>query len=301
MVNKIPIVKQIFFIVTINYTSETSLVHQGKQLDTELLKTFLEVQKTRHFGKAAENLYLTQSAVSFRIRQLEQSLGVPLFIRFRNNIQLTAAGELLLPHAEAVLTAIGAARQQIQQQIQPHQSRQLIVAHELSVLFNQPWLTDLMPTDTHWQLDFLPHRLLARQDFSEVDGVLSAGPVLAAHPLGAGQFIGALELWPVRPPTVAIKAEVALQLSQAVPRLSTLPLQMCSADPDVVLQWLVQQPSCGYLPALLVKPLIAQGQLILLESAKLKIPVYAYGRADDSWPLAWQQLLQRHSALVSDL
>ena len=41
-------------------------------MDTELLKTFLEVQKTRHFGNAADNLYLTQSAVSFRIRQLEQ-------------------------------------------------------------------------------------------------------------------------------------------------------------------------------------------------------------------------------------
>lgn len=44
-------------------------------MDTELLRTFIEVSKTRHFGRAAENLYLTQSAVSFRIRQLEQQLG----------------------------------------------------------------------------------------------------------------------------------------------------------------------------------------------------------------------------------
>ncbi|SUC17946.1 transcriptional regulator HdfR [Proteus mirabilis] len=44
-------------------------------MDTELLKTFLEVSKTRHFGRAAESLYLTQSAVSFRIRQLETQLG----------------------------------------------------------------------------------------------------------------------------------------------------------------------------------------------------------------------------------
>ncbi len=42
-------------------------------MDTELLKTFLEVSRTRHFGRAAESLYLTQSAVSFRIRQLETS------------------------------------------------------------------------------------------------------------------------------------------------------------------------------------------------------------------------------------
>ncbi|NYN52752.1 HTH-type transcriptional regulator HdfR [Salmonella enterica subsp. enterica serovar Typhimurium] len=48
-------------------------------VDTELLKTFLEVSRTRHFGRAAEALYLTQSAVSFRIRQLENQLGVNLF------------------------------------------------------------------------------------------------------------------------------------------------------------------------------------------------------------------------------
>lgn len=47
-------------------------------MDTELLKTFLEVSRTRHFGRAAEALYLTQSAVSFRIRQLENQLGVNL-------------------------------------------------------------------------------------------------------------------------------------------------------------------------------------------------------------------------------
>lgn len=74
-------------------------------MDTELLKTFLEVCKTRHFGQAAENLYLTQAAVSSRIRQLETRLGVGLFSRQRNNIKLTPAGERLLPHAQSVLSA----------------------------------------------------------------------------------------------------------------------------------------------------------------------------------------------------
>ena len=72
-------------------------------MNTDLLRTFLEVAKTRHFGHAAENLYLTQSAVSSRIKQLEGTLGVPLFTRQRNNILLTPAGERLLPHAENLL------------------------------------------------------------------------------------------------------------------------------------------------------------------------------------------------------
>lgn len=82
-------------------------------MDVELLKTFLEVRRTRHFGKAAENLYLTQAAVSARIRQLEELLGVRLFIRSRNNIQLTSEGERLVPHAQTVLLAWARARQEL--------------------------------------------------------------------------------------------------------------------------------------------------------------------------------------------
>nr|WP_246480511.1 LysR substrate-binding domain-containing protein [Motiliproteus sediminis] len=77
------------------------------------MRTFLEVQKTRHFGRAAENLYLTQSAVSFRIRQLEELLGVKLFERYRHNIQLTPAGERLVSHAQAILTAWQRATQEV--------------------------------------------------------------------------------------------------------------------------------------------------------------------------------------------
>ncbi len=79
-------------------------------MDTELLKTFLEVSRTRHFGRAAEALYLTQSAVSFRIRQLENQLGVNLFTRHRNNIRLTPAGEKLLPYAETLMNTAGSAK-----------------------------------------------------------------------------------------------------------------------------------------------------------------------------------------------
>lgn len=82
-------------------------------MDTELLKTFLEVSRTRHFGRAAEALYLTQSAVSFRIRQLENQLGVNLFTRHRNNIRLTTAGEKLLPYAETLINTWQAARKEV--------------------------------------------------------------------------------------------------------------------------------------------------------------------------------------------
>ncbi len=73
-------------------------------MDIDALKTFVEVNRTRHFGQAAKNLYVTQSTVSARIRMLENRVGVPLFVRERNNIQLTAAGLKLLRYAENILT-----------------------------------------------------------------------------------------------------------------------------------------------------------------------------------------------------
>ncbi|NVJ48925.1 MAG: LysR family transcriptional regulator [Gammaproteobacteria bacterium] len=93
-------------------------------LDISLLRTFLEVNKTRHFGKTAENLYLTQSAVSARIKQLEDILGVPLFRRYRNNIQLTPQGERLIHHAEQILNAW---TQAVQEVSLPESSSQLVL------------------------------------------------------------------------------------------------------------------------------------------------------------------------------
>lgn len=115
-------------------------------MDSELLRTFLEVSHTKHFGKAAENLYLTQAAVSTRIRQLESQLGVQLFTRLRNNIRLTPAGEKLRPLANANLTLVQRIRQEVA--IANNQSQQISIGatpnlwdaflqHELSRLFGQ--------------------------------------------------------------------------------------------------------------------------------------------------------------------
>lgn len=81
-------------------------------MDTELLKTFLAVEKFRHFGRAAESLYLTPAAISARIRQLETTVGSPLFTRHRNNVTLTQAGEQLKPYAEEILASWNRALQE---------------------------------------------------------------------------------------------------------------------------------------------------------------------------------------------
>lgn len=82
-------------------------------MDIELLKTFLAVRKIRHFGQVAQQMSITQAAVSLRIKQLENLLGAPLFVRFRNNLQLTETGERLVNYAENIVGEWERAQQDI--------------------------------------------------------------------------------------------------------------------------------------------------------------------------------------------
>ncbi|RBP50860.1 LysR family transcriptional regulator [Arenicella xantha] len=82
-------------------------------MDINAFKTFLEVAKTRHFGRAANNLCVTQSAVSARIKALEESLGAELFIRERSNIHLSPSGEALVIHASSIVDMWNRARQEV--------------------------------------------------------------------------------------------------------------------------------------------------------------------------------------------
>jgi len=109
-------------------------------MDIDLLRTFLEVHRTRHFGRAAENLFLSQSAISARIRHLEDQVGTPLFTRDRNDIRLTAVGKRLLPHAESIVTAWHRARQEVTLGADMEQSLSVAGTPSMWDILMQDWL-----------------------------------------------------------------------------------------------------------------------------------------------------------------
>ena len=68
-------------------------------MDTELVRTFLEIVATGSFIRAAERLNVAQTTVSARIPTLEERLGRPLFVRHKGGASLTPAGEQFLRYA----------------------------------------------------------------------------------------------------------------------------------------------------------------------------------------------------------
>src|SRR5947207_1407762 len=69
-------------------------------LEVRDLEVFLAVVRTGSFGRAAAALFVTQPAVSERIRHLERVVGADVFERTARGAVVTAAGEQLLPYAE---------------------------------------------------------------------------------------------------------------------------------------------------------------------------------------------------------
>ena len=75
-------------------------------MDTNQLTTFIAVAENKSFTLSAEQLHLTQPAISKRIRLLEVFLGNKLFDRIGKRVILTEAGEVLLPHAKRIIREI---------------------------------------------------------------------------------------------------------------------------------------------------------------------------------------------------
>ena len=79
----------------------------------EHYRVFCKVAQNRSFSKAAQELFLSQPAVSQAIRQLEEQLGTQLFLRTSKRVELTAEGQLLYEYASSALGLLESAEQQL--------------------------------------------------------------------------------------------------------------------------------------------------------------------------------------------
>lgn len=82
-------------------------------MDVQLAKTFLEVVSGGSFVAAAKRLFVTQSAVSMRIKTLEEQIGRALFERSKHGAELTHAGEQFHRYAISMMRLWEEAQQQV--------------------------------------------------------------------------------------------------------------------------------------------------------------------------------------------
>src|SRR5262245_31943323 len=77
----------------------TELIYNAPPMDLRRVKAFIAVAETLSVTKAAERLHISQPPLSRHIHQLEEELGVMLFVRHRYGVTLTDAGQRLLEKA----------------------------------------------------------------------------------------------------------------------------------------------------------------------------------------------------------
>lgn len=92
-------------------------------MDLHYLTIFYEVAKEKSFTRAAEKLYINQSAVSIQIKKFEEQLGTKLIDRSTKKLKLTYAGEELFKMAEEIIEKINRSEKEIVKIIESNRSK----------------------------------------------------------------------------------------------------------------------------------------------------------------------------------
>ena len=133
------------------------------------LRAFVAVAEELNFGRAADRLHLSQSALSRQVRALEQLLGCDLLNRSTHRVELTIAGEALLDRARRLLEDVDEAV-----------SATLSIGGELAGRLAELWAPLFAVTDDDAGLQ-------ARRDaFERFHGQFSPPPEVAIAPVNAG-------------------------------------------------------------------------------------------------------------------
>ena len=269
-------------------------------MNIDQIKTFLEVAATGNFNRAAENLNITQSTVSARIRVLEEQLGRPLFARSHAGARLTPAGQRLRRYALNMQRLWQRAEQEV---ALPKAYRASIGLGSQFSLWERlilrwiPRMRRAAPdVAVHVQADYSPS--LMRQ---LADGVLDMGvmyeprqtPGLVVEELLVEQLILVSTEKPVNANSwkdryVFVDWGPAFRLAhdEAFPDLA--PPVSVGLGP-LGLRYILKDGGCGYFPVRVVRTLVAEGRLFRVpDTPAMRRPAYVvYGASSSD-----QELLQ---------
>ncbi|HMN73498.1 MAG TPA: LysR family transcriptional regulator [Rhodoblastus sp.] len=246
-------------------------------MDVTQARTFLEIAESRSFVAAAERLHVTQTAISARVRALEDLLGRRLFVRNKAGARLTPAGERLVRHATTMVQVWERARQQVA--LPRGREDGVSIGGELSLW--HPLLADWLVW-MHRECPEIalraevdnPASLLTRVQDGSLDlAVLynpPARPNLVAELLREEKLVLVTtspngELNPEHYIHVDWSPVFAVSHQSAFPELGNPPVSI-SLGP-LALTYLLSVGGCGYFRFGAVRPFLANGQLQRVKSA----------------------------------
>lgn len=251
-------------------------------MDLALARTFVTVLHSGSFVLAAQRLCVSQTAVTARIKNLEEQLGVQLFVRSSLGVSLTAAGERFVPHAQRLLATWQDALQAVPEpdRLQPLRlgadtslwqpwfgqwlarlNRQLPAVQLRAELGQSPWLLDQLENG---QLDaLLSHQVRYRPDV-QVQLLMEETLVQVRH---AHQPQPLMDIdW---------GEDFRQQFEQAFPAYQAYQAYFTTGVGPVGLQLLVEQGGTGYFRRQVVQPLLDSGQVVRVADApEFSLPLY---------------------------
>ena len=117
-------------------------------MDINRLNEFITLATLLNYSKAANQLYLTQPALSRHIHDLEQTLGTQLFIRDTHNVHLTSVGEIFLKEAQEIIQRYNHALDLIKEVSQRFVKERIAVSlNDLDALLKQQHLIEEYSTE----------------------------------------------------------------------------------------------------------------------------------------------------------
>jgi LysR family glycine cleavage system transcriptional activator len=131
------------------------------RLSLDLLRGFRAAARQLSFTRAAQELFVTQSAISREIRTLEEQLGTPLFKRVNRTLELTEAGRDMFKAVDEALALIDGATERVVKPVQ-----QLAIA--ITVPLASMWLVPRLPqfTRMHPEVEI---RIAASDDLQDLE------------------------------------------------------------------------------------------------------------------------------------
>src|SRR5947209_1211078 len=125
--------------------------------DVHQMQVFLAVAEKLSFTRAAEGLFLTQSAVSHQVAKLERSIGCELLLREGRTVTLTGAGRGMAAQARRVLAALDEAGEAVRRASNPGQGRLRIGASATACQYLFPEaLREFRECFPHYTLSIIP-------------------------------------------------------------------------------------------------------------------------------------------------